>query len=66
MLKAIEEWLLHGNWDEEQLQYEIKERIEREKAKKPTDLLRVNRIMDLDEEDVNNGFPELIELAYSG
>lgn len=22
--------------------------------------------MDLDEEDVNNGFPELIELAYSG
>ena len=45
---------------------EIKERIEREKAKKPTDLLRVNRIMDLDEEDVNNGFPELIELAYSG
>ena len=25
------------NWDEEQLQYEIKERIEREKAKKPTD-----------------------------
>lgn len=33
MLKAIEEWLLHGNWDEEQLQYEIKERIERKKQK---------------------------------
>ena len=38
----------------------------RNKAQTPYDILRLSRIMDVDEEIIENGFNELLEKSYGG
>ncbi len=66
MFKAVKKWILHGIWSEEDIYYEIKMLKKREDAKTPADIIKSNRIIDVDEEIINTGYGEVVDLAYEG
>ena len=53
-------------WDRDALKCEIEIIKECERAKTPADIVRTNRIMDIEEEIVYEGFPAVLEMAYTG
>ena len=38
----------------------------RKKAETPTDIIRTNRIMDIEEDVIIEGFPQVVQMAYAG
>jgi len=66
MFKAVKKWILHGVWSEENIYYEIEMLKKREDAKTPADIIKTNRIVDVDEEIINAGYAEVLDLAYKG
>ncbi|MCR5778886.1 MAG: hypothetical protein K6G84_15955, partial [Lachnospiraceae bacterium] len=61
---------LEGIWDEDDLKREVKERKEREesirRSKEPVEILKHGRILDVDDDDIKNGFKTLLEECYTG
>lgn len=66
MFDAVKEWILHGIWNETALFHEIETIKERQKAEEPTEIVRMHRIMDVDEEVIHDGFPDVVNMAYAG
>lgn len=63
---AVKKWILHGIWDEDAINHEIEIIMEREKAETPADIVRTYRIIEVDEEVINEGFTEVLNMAYAG
>lgn len=66
MFKAVKNWILHGMWSEEDIHYEIEMLKKREDAKTPAEIVKTYRIVDVDEEIINAGYAEVLDLAYKG
>lgn len=66
LFTGVKNWILHGIWDEKQINYEINIRKQQNQARKPSEILKVSRIMDVDEEIIHSGLSELLDNAYSG
>lgn len=66
MFTAVKKWILHGVWDQDALKCEIEIIKECERANTPADIVRTNRIMDIEEEIVYEGFPAVLDMAYTG
>ena len=60
------EWIFSGEWDKNRILSELSDIKEREKATKPEDKVRTNWVLYLDESDVIDGYPKLLERAYDG
>lgn len=63
---ATRDWLLEGLWDEEKLKAEIEEQKRREVPMPPKDKLKMLYLLDMSEEDIKNGFEQLLNEAYEG
>ena len=63
---GIERWIRHGEWAKDILDAEFDYVINRDKAITPEEKVRMNRLLDLDEVDIRNGYPILLEKAYTG
>lgn len=63
---SIMEWIFSGEWDKNRILSELSDIKEREKATKPEDKVRTNWVLYLDESDVIDGYPKLLERAYDG
>lgn len=66
MLRAVKKWILHGVWDEQEISHEIQIIKEREKAETSADIVRTYRIIDVDEEIINEGLKDVLDMAYAG
>lgn len=66
MLTTVKNWIFHGVWDEDALIYELGNVKLRDRAETPVDKVRTYRIMDIDEDVILEGFPEVAEMAYAG
>jgi hypothetical protein len=66
MLETAKNWIFRGEWDEDLLKTEIKVIKDRQKAATPKDVVRTYRIMDVEEDILIQGFPEVLEMAYCG
>lgn len=66
MFTAVKKWILHGVWDQDALKCEIEIIKECEQAKTPEDIVRTNRIIDIEEEIVYEGFSGVLDMAYTG
>lgn len=66
IFNSVKKWILHGIWDEEEIKYEIEIIKKQERAKTPSEILRTHRIMDVNEDVVNEGFEEVLKYAYEG
>lgn len=66
LLETSRSWILYGKWDEEGIAYEIGLIKERLKAVEPKDLLKNNRVVELEEDILANGFGGLLQDCYNG
>ena len=66
MFATVKKWILRGIWDIDALNYEIGMIQSRKKAETPTDIIRTNRIMDIEEDVIIEGFPQVVQMAYAG
>lgn len=66
MLETAKNWIFRGEWDEELLKTEIKVIKDRQKAAAPKDVVRTYRILDVEEDIVTQGFPDVLEMAFGG
>lgn len=64
--KGIKQWIRDGEWKEDILNEEFEYIINRDKAISSEDKARMYRLLDLDELDVRDGYPILLERAYAG
>ena len=63
---GIKQWIRHGEWENNALNEELNRIVNREKAITPEDKARTYGILDLDEADMKEGYPRLLEKAYAG
>ena len=63
MLATVKKWILRGIWDVDALTYEIEVIPSKKKAETPSDIVRTHRIMDVEEEVIIKGFPQVTAMA---
>lgn len=56
----------HGEWAKDTLDAEFDYVINRDKANTTEEKVRMKRLLDLDEVDIRDGYPILLEEAYTG
>lgn len=66
MLNSIKKWVLEGIWDKTAICEEIKLIKKREMPLAPWEIIRINEIMDIDEDVLQKGFGEFLNHAYDG
>ena len=66
MLPGIREWLIEGEWNEKSICDDIEKMLEVKKDAEPKDLVRNLRLIDLEEDTIKKGLPEVLEMAYAG
>lgn len=66
IFKTAKDWIMKGDWDENQLDLEIAEIKARDKAVDPRDILRTYCLLDIDEDIIMQGFPAILDMAYNG
>jgi hypothetical protein len=66
MFSAVKQWILHGVWNADAISHEIEIIKKRKEAQKPCEIIKVNRIMDVDEEIIDKGFGDFLNSAYEG
>lgn len=66
MFNSVKKWILRGVWDKEEIYHEIKMLRKRENAKTPEEIVKTYRIVDVDEDIINAGYEQVLELAYKG
>lgn len=66
MLSGVKEWLTEGKWNEKNICDDIDKMLEVKKGAEPKDLVRNLRLIDLEEDTIKKGLPEVLEMAYAG
>lgn len=66
MLPGVKEWLIKGEWDEQNICDDIDKMLEVKKDAEPKDLVRNLRLLDLEEDTIKKGLPEVLKMAYAG
>lgn len=66
MLPGVRKWLTEGEWDEQNICDDIDKMLEVKKGAEPKDLVRNLCFIDLEEDTIRKGLPEVLEMAYAG
>ena len=66
MINGIKTWIIDGEWDKEVINCQMTYVKQRYAAITSVDKARINNILDLEEDDMLNGYPKLLNLAYEG
>ena len=66
MTGALRKWIEDGEWDEDEYKQDLNHIKNQNKAILPEDKVRLYSIMELEEEDLKEGFPKLLQKAYDG
>lgn len=66
MIAPIRRWVLHGLWDEDAVIQEMIIRKDYQNFSKPCEIIICNRIFDVNEETIKEGFAEYLDHAYEG
>ena len=63
---GIEHWICYGEWDKETINSELEYILERDRAITPEEKVRTYRLLEIDEQDLQVGYPLFLEKAYNG
>lgn len=63
---GIKHWICYGEWDKETIDSELEFILERDRAITPEEKVRTYRLLELDEQDLQVGYPIFLEKAYNG
>lgn len=66
MLNSVKQWILHGFWNVKAVCEEIELTKKRTMSLEPWESIRLNLIMDIDEEVLQKGFGDFLNHVYDG
>lgn len=66
MINGIKTWIIDGEWDKEVINYQMSYVKQRYAATSPLEKAKSNSILNLEEDDMLDGYPKLLKLAYEG
>lgn len=66
MISGIKTWIIDGEWDRDVINYQMSYVKQRYAAASPLEKAKSNSILDLEEDEMLAGYPELLNLAYEG
>ena len=66
MINGIKTWIIDGEWDKEVINYQMSNVKQRYAATSPLEKAKSNSILNLEEDDMLDGYPKLLNLAYEG
>ena len=66
MLDFEKAWVFHGRWDENEAISQIQAYIETQKAATPYDVVRTYSLGYINDEELIEGFPKVLDSAYGG
>ena len=66
MLESVKKWILYGAWNLDAVCEEIELIKRREIPLEPWEIIRLNRIMDIEEDVIQKGFANFLDYAYNG
>lgn len=66
MLPSVREWLTEGEWIDQNICDDIDKMLEVKRGVEPKDLVKNLRLIDLEEDTIEKGLPEVLEMAYAG
>lgn len=62
---GIEHWICYGEWDKETINSELEYILERDRAITPEEKVRTYRLLEIDEQDLQVGYPLFLEKEWS-
>lgn len=66
MINGIKAWIIDGEWDKEVINCQMSYVKQRYAATSPLEKAKSNSILNLEEDDMLDGYPKLLNLAYEG
>ena len=66
MFESIKKWLLYGEWNEKDVNHDINFWKESEKAVTPVDIIKTHRILEIEDNILERGFSQFLDMAYEG
>lgn len=63
---GIKQWVRHGDWNQDLIEDELECILDRDKALTPEEKVCKNKLLDLDESDIQDGYLPFLEKAYVG
>lgn len=63
---GIKQWVRHGDWNQDLIESELECILDRDKALTPEEKVCKNKLLDLDESDIQDGYLPFLEKAYVG
>lgn len=65
-LNGVKYWILHGIWNETAIKNEIEMIRQRNTARSAPEIIKSNRIMNIDDAIIHDGFADFLNIAYDG
>ena len=66
MISGIKTWIIDGEWDKKDINGQLLYVKQKYYAILPVEKVKTNDILDLEEDEMLEGYPELLNLAYEG
>ena len=66
MIEGVREWLIHGEWNEENINMDIDRSIKINQAEEPQEIVKESLLPEIEDEVIKEGFPIVLQMAYSG
>lgn len=65
-INGVQQWVLNGVWNENAITSEIEIIKKRNNAQSAPEIIKSNRIMDIDDAVIHEGFADFLRIAYDG
>lgn len=66
LLESLKKWIERNDWDYNLFEVEVKSMIEARKDTAPKDIIKDTELMNLDENIIEQGFKDYLDMVYSG
>mgnify|MGYP004478698419 FL=1 len=66
MIEGVREWLIHGEWNEGNINMDIDRSIKINQAEEPQEIVKESLLPEIEDEVIKEGFPIVLQMAYSG
>lgn len=66
MPSGIKDWIIKGEWNEQNINNDINEILKIQKNAEPKDIVKNMELINIEEETIKEGLPEVLKMAYDG
>lgn len=66
MPSGLKDWIIEGEWNEQNINNDINEILKIQKNAEPKDIVKSMDLINIEEETIKEGLPEVLKMAYDG